>query len=79
VVAIGAKAVAAIEDFYKTFSVRPLDEPNTPDDPVTPKPERDVPLAAAGGLCVGFFLGLCRDALRKRRSRGEGEPDPDAS
>lgn len=67
--AIGARSIAYIEDFYKNFAVRELDDPKTPTDPVSPTPKRDVPLAAAGGLVVGFFLGLCRDYLVERRRR----------
>jgi uncharacterized protein involved in exopolysaccharide biosynthesis len=69
VTAIGARSISYLEDFYKNFAVRELDDPDTPADPVTPKPKRDVPLAAAGGLAVGFFLGLCRDYVRERRRR----------
>lgn len=74
VAAIGAHSISYIEDFYKNFALRELDDPDTPTDPVTPKPQRDVPLAAAGGLAFGFFLGLCRDYLRERRRR-EGRDD----
>jgi capsular polysaccharide biosynthesis protein len=69
VTAIGARSIVYIEDFYKNFAVRELDNPETPSDPVKPTPKRDVPLAAAGGLAFGFFLGLCRDYLRERRRR----------
>jgi uncharacterized protein involved in exopolysaccharide biosynthesis len=75
--AIGAKSIVYIEDFYKNFAVRQLDEPSTPSEPVSPRPRRDVPLAAAGGLCFGFFLGLCRDRLRERRKREDREPEED--
>jgi uncharacterized protein involved in exopolysaccharide biosynthesis len=67
--AIASRAEPYIEDFYKNFAVRQLDDPSTPTEPVTPKPKRDVPLAAAGGLALGFFLGLARDRLRERKRR----------
>lgn len=74
---VGARSAAYLESFYKTFSVRELDEPTTPDEPVTPKPGRDVPLAAVSGLALGFFLGLCRDHVRRRRRIGvDPVPDP---
>jgi capsular polysaccharide biosynthesis protein len=71
---IAERAEPAIEDFYKNFAVRQLDEPTTPSEPVTPKPKRDAALAAAGGLALGFFLGLLRDVRRDRR-RGEAGSD----
>lgn len=67
VTAVGTRSIAYIEDFYKNFAVRELDDPDTPTDPVSPRPQRDVPLAAFGGLALGFFLGLCRDYVRERR------------
>lgn len=67
--AIASKAEPSIEDFYKNFAVRQLDDPETPSEPVAPKPTRDAGLAAAGGLALGFFLGLLRDRLRDRRRR----------
>ena len=72
--AISAKATTSIEGFYKDLSIRQLDEPTTPTDPVTPKPKRDVPLAAVFGLCLGFFVGLTRDRVRGRAR----EPQPEA-
>jgi len=66
--AIASRAEPAIEDFYKNFAVRQLDEAETPSDPVTPQPTRDASLAVAGGLALGFFLGLFRDRFRGRRA-----------
>jgi capsular polysaccharide biosynthesis protein len=78
--AIASRAIAYIGNFYKDFSLRKLDDPSTPGDPVTPKPKRDVPLAAAGGLCLGFFLGLGRDYVEGRRKRRDGrEPEHEES
>ena len=67
--AVGRHAAMQIEDFYKNFAVRPLDDPDTPADPISPTPKRDVPLAAAGGLAFGFLLGLFRDYVLARRRR----------
>jgi capsular polysaccharide biosynthesis protein len=69
--AISGKAITSITSFYKNLAVRQLDEASRPSDPISPKPWRDVPLAAAIGLCVGFFLGLCRDYLRERKGRDQ--------
>ena len=74
--AIAQTSITSIEDFYKNLAVRQLDDPSAPRDPVTPKPERDVPLAAAGGLCLGFFLGLWRDYLLERRKGRDCALDP---
>jgi capsular polysaccharide biosynthesis protein len=72
--AVGARSIAFVDEFYKTYSLRALDDASASGDPVSPKPKRDVPLAAAGGLCLGFLLGLGRDFARRRRRSEERKP-----
>jgi capsular polysaccharide biosynthesis protein len=72
--AVGAKSIAFVDDFYKTYALRALDDAGTSSDPVSPKPGRDAPVAAAGGLCLGFLLGLGRDFVRGRRRVEEVAP-----
>jgi capsular polysaccharide biosynthesis protein len=64
---VGARSITFVRHFYRTLALRALDDASSSDGPVSPKPERDVPLAGAGGLFVGFFLGLGRDFVRLRR------------
>ena len=66
---LAARSIGYIEGFYRDVSLRDLDGPARRAERVAPRPELDVPLAAAGGLAVGFLLGLFRDHLRARRGR----------
>lgn len=77
--AVASAATGYIDDFYKIYSLRPLDVAHTPRAPVAPHPMRDTALAGLGGLGLGFFLGLLRDRFRNRRGPPIARSDDDAA
>jgi succinoglycan biosynthesis transport protein ExoP len=54
---------AALSAALATMDVSVLDAPVAPDDPVSPNPRRDLPLAACVGLLLGLGLAFLRESL----------------
>jgi uncharacterized protein involved in exopolysaccharide biosynthesis len=70
---VNATVTATIADSKNLFQVVELvslEPAHVPEQPSSPQPLRDIPIAALLGLCVGVFLALLMDYLRK----GEVEP-----
>lgn len=76
---IAGAAGRYVESFYTTYSLRALDVPDAPGQPVSPRPERNVPVAAVAGLGLGLLLGLWRDRLYGRRTWTPVDAPPSGS
>jgi diguanylate cyclase (GGDEF)-like protein len=53
-----------MKDLYQVYDIDILDAAIVPDEPISPKPARDLSLAGVLGLLVGIILAILRDQLR---------------
>ena len=53
-----------MKDLYQVYDINILDVAIVPEEPISPKPVRDVSLAGMLGLLVGAILAILRDQLR---------------